>query len=98
MIGQKEGPSALGQVGPGVNRFDLVLDDVHERRFDDLGRVISFLDRPVAEGRAEAARDDGDLQLLEQFRQGHCGKQLSIGARKHVRTVAFAERPHCPRI
>ena len=36
-------PPPLEQVRPGVGRFDLVADDVGQRRLDDLARVVRLL-------------------------------------------------------
>ena len=38
---------ALEQVRPRVGRFDLVLNDMRQRRLDDLARVVGLLRRPV---------------------------------------------------
>ena len=42
------------QVGPGVGGLDLVLDDVRQRRLDDLTRMVGLLGRPVPERGSEA--------------------------------------------
>ena len=47
---------ALEQVRPGVDRLDLIPDDMGQRRLDDLARMVRLLGRPVPERRAEPVR------------------------------------------
>ena len=53
-------PPAFEQVRPGVGSFDLVLDNVGQRRLDHLARVVRLLSGPVPEGGAESVRPSPD--------------------------------------
>ena len=57
------------------DRADLVLDDVRQRRLNDLARVVRLLGRPIPEAGGEAVAHGGDPVVLEHLGQRgrlHC--------------------------
>ena len=87
-----EPPPPLEQVRPRVRRFDLVLDDMRQRRLDDLPRMVRLLGGPVPERRPEAVRHGCDSMVLEHLGQRRRGDRLPAAHGKHER-IAVAERP-----
>ena len=80
-----EPPPPLEQVRPRVGGFDLVLNDMRQRRLDDLARVVGLLRRPVPERRAEAVWNAGDAAAFEQ-------PAKLLGIQRHAAPVGEHQR------
>ena len=91
-------PSALEQVRSRVGRFDLVSDDVRQRRLDDLAPVPSR-PPPVPERRPEPMRNGWDPLALEQPAQHPLFERLPVVHGEHeapslsVRAASRISRP-----
>ena len=72
---------ALEQVRARVGRLDLVLDDMRQRRLNDLAWMIGLFGRPVAEGRPEPVLTPLYVKTLVQ-----AAWMISWRARKSVMT------------
>ena len=72
----------LKQVRPRVRRLHLVLHHMHQRRVDDLPRVVGLLRRPIPERRPEAVGNGRD--------------PVQSGASSAASTPRFVPRRACP--
>src|SRR5690606_35294473 len=61
----------LQEVAAPIGRFDLVRDDMSERRFGDFTLVLRLLADPVPKRRAETVNRVRLLHFLEELGQGH---------------------------
>ena len=73
----------LKQVRAGIGRFDLVPDNVRQRRLHDRMRRVRAFSRPTIEAGTKSMGYGSDAQLLEQVGQCRGRKRLSPGIRKH---------------